>query len=275
MIVAPTGGDIRKHLSPFEDAPQSGEVEEWSPALPAWTLGVDGVDECLSNSSLTMAALHEVSPNRPLDAPAAMGFVVALLVRLQRGLRHSGRKHILWCARGFEAREFGALYGPGLQQMGLDPSLLRIVRVERDIDVLWAMEEGLGCSALAGVVGEVADASLTATRRLLLAAGKSGVPGILLRSSGPMAPSAAYSRWRVGMAPSLSPHSDDLIAGTDNRAFFPAWQVERAPQRSGNMNGQQTKGNTVGDYEKDCFHMAEALAFEQGAAKQYEVARAG
>jgi protein ImuA len=43
------------------------------------------------------------------------------------------------------------------------------------------MEEGLKCRGLAAVVGEATRLSLTASRRLQLAAGESGVTAILIR----------------------------------------------------------------------------------------------
>ena len=74
------------------------------------------------------------------------------------------------------------LYGPALLQFGIDPMRLILVRTRRDSDALWAMEEGLRCSQIAAVVGELGDISLTASRRLQLAAEETGVTAMLLRS---------------------------------------------------------------------------------------------
>jgi protein ImuA len=86
-----------------------------------------------------------------------------------------------------------------------------MLRVSHAIDVLWAMEEGLRCRALAGVIaeltGEGSIADLTATRRLALAA-RDGVGtqasgfGLLLRHKDTTTPSAAATRWQVAAAPS-------------------------------------------------------------------------
>jgi hypothetical protein len=71
------------------------------------------------------------------------------------------------------------------------------------------MEEGLRWPGLAGVVGEVGKLSMTASRRLQLAAEKSGQMAIAIRRWRRVAdaadlgqPTAAATRWRVSALPS-------------------------------------------------------------------------
>ena len=70
---------------------------------------------------------------------------------------------------------------------------------------LWAMEEGLRCGALGAVIGELwgdpASLDFTATRRLAVAAERSGVPAWLVRLGGAANLSGARMRWRVASAP--------------------------------------------------------------------------
>ena len=73
-----------------------------------------------------------------------------------------------WCRRQ------DGLYGPGLAAFGLDPGRLIVVRARTDKDVFWAMEEGLRCSRLVAVVGEVGALDCSAGRRLQLAARAGG-----------------------------------------------------------------------------------------------------
>ena len=76
--------------------------------------------------------------------------------------------------------ESGRIYPPGLGGAEL-------IHVEaRDAKLaLWAMEEGLRCSGLSGVIGELwgdpAALDFTATRRLAVAAERSRVPCWLVR----------------------------------------------------------------------------------------------
>ena len=77
---------------------------------------------------------------------------------------------VLWCLRQRD------LFAPGLAGVGLHPDRVIYAETWHDREVLPAMEEGLRVPALAGVVGEVARLSLTASRRLQLAAEASGVP---------------------------------------------------------------------------------------------------
>jgi protein ImuA len=78
-----------------------------------------------------------------------------------------------------------------------------VVRARREIDVLWAMEEGLRSGAVSAVLGEVAAAPPIALRRLQLAAETGGTTGLLLRPLGaPIAAGSATTRWRVASVPS-------------------------------------------------------------------------
>jgi protein ImuA len=102
------------------------------------------------------------------------------------------------------------LYGPGLALHGLDPRRIVLVRASRDAEILWAMEEGLRAPGIAAVVGEVGSLPMVASRRLQLAAERSGITSFLLRrwrDGGQAAreralPNAAVTRWRITALPS-------------------------------------------------------------------------
>ena len=115
--------------------------------------------------------------------------------------------------------ESGRIYPPGLGKG-------EIIHVEaRDARAaLWAMEEGVRCSGLCGVIGELwgdpAALDFTATRRLAVAAERSGVPCWLVRLGGTANLSGARMRWRIASGPSLANPFDPRAPGA------PAWDAE-------------------------------------------------
>ena len=129
--------------------------------------------DAVLGGGLACGALHELAPAAPFHLGAASGFAVAVAARAsaQGG---ASRGEVLWITTDFARGEGGGPYGPGLDRFGLSSSRLLVLTVSRPADVLWAMEEGLRCRALACVIaeltGEGAEADLTATRRLSLAA---------------------------------------------------------------------------------------------------------
>jgi protein ImuA len=158
--------------------------------------GVPALDTLWPGGGLPVGALHEAAGDAtPAGFAAATAFVAALAGRLP----HT----VLWCARG------DTLYAPGLAALGLPPARLLITRLHKDQDILAAMEEGLKHRALGGVVGEVEKLDLTSSRRVQLAAEKSGVMALVLRVPGKSRRSAdavaAASRWHIAAAPS-APH---------------------------------------------------------------------
>ncbi len=163
-----------------------------------------------AGSQSQFCTLSEAFPNTPTDA-AAVGFVVSSLPKV--------RAPLLWVQDWLSRKEVGTPYLPGLAGR-------RVIRVDlsRPADVLWAMEEGLRCKALAGVVGEIWGdppvLDFTATKRLALRAEHHQVPCWLIRRAASPDLSAARNRWRVTSLPSL-PHPEDAKA-----PGAPRWQVE-------------------------------------------------
>lgn len=112
---------------------------------------------------------------------------------------------VLWIEPEAAAFEGGALYGPGLELLGLPMARLIGLRVAHERDGAWAMEEALRCRAVAAVVGEFAreksSLDLTMLRRLALAAGEGGGLGLLLRHYACAQPSPAMTRSEIAAAP--------------------------------------------------------------------------
>jgi protein ImuA len=128
-------------------------------------------------------------------------------------------KPLLWVQDRMAILESGRIHPPGLPVRDL-------IHVEaRDAkDALWAMEEGVRCSALCGVIGELwgdpKTLDFTATRRLAVASERSGTPCWLVRLGGTANLSGARMRWRVGSTPSLVNPLDQRAPG------IPAWDAE-------------------------------------------------
>jgi protein ImuA len=121
--------------------------------------------------------------------------------------------------------ESGRLHPPGLASQDLIHVEARDAR-----EALWAMEEGLRCSGLSCVIGELwgdpTALDFTATRRLAVAAERTQVPCWLIRLSGTANLSGARMRWRIASAPSLANPLDARAPG------LAAWDAELFRARS-------------------------------------------
>jgi protein ImuA len=168
-------------------------------------LGIAALDQALAGG-LACGALHEIGPVAALQGGAAAGFAMALAALALTARTLHGYGQVLWIQPDFAAAEAGALYGPGLELMGLPLGCLAVLRVPRPRDALWAMEEALKCRAAAAVVAELAsrETDLTATRRLALAAREGGGLGLILHPDAApdsealcRPPSTAMTRWEV------------------------------------------------------------------------------
>jgi protein ImuA len=134
------------------------------------------------------------------------GAAFALALESQRAVPGDERPW-LWVQDRASLRQTGRPYRPGLPP-ALRHRLIHVVATTPE-GALFALEEGLRCRDLAFVVGEMAGnpraLSLTAQRRLSLAAEKHGVPLWLVRVGAERDLSSARQRWALRPAPSLSP----------------------------------------------------------------------
>jgi len=186
-------------------------------ALP---FGIADLDARLPGGGIQRGHLHEVIEGGPAGEFAALAtlFTAGIVARIPGP--------VLWCLRGRD------LFAPALARIGLHPDRVIYCETWKDGDVLPAMEEGLRCPGLAAVVGEVTRISLTASRRLQLCAGESGVTAMLLRrwrTANEKAfageANAATTRWRVSPSPSARGAFDHI----DRQR----WLVELLRVRSG------------------------------------------
>jgi protein ImuA len=180
-----------------------------------FALGTPAIDAALGGG-LGGGTLHEIAAAR--EVTAASGFALALAARsaswrrTSTGHSYDARKdkrdvstsggNVLWIAEDLSLAENGALYGPGLDEIGIAPERLITVAAPRARDVLWTMEEALRCRAVGMVIGEMRPRRIdqVATRRLALAAAAGNALGIILYTAPDDAPSAAVTRWIIGAA---------------------------------------------------------------------------
>jgi protein ImuA len=159
--------------------------------------GIERIDQHLPEGGLALGALHEVAGggNGAIDGAAAALFTAGIAART--------RGQVLWCVTRQD------LFAPAIAQAGLLPDRVIYVDAGDEPSVLACFEEGLRHGRLGAVVAEVAGLSMTASRRLQLAAEGSGVIGIAIRRWRRQAetaafgqPTAAFTRWRVSALPS-------------------------------------------------------------------------
>jgi protein ImuA len=160
-------------------------------------LGAALIDAKL-RGGIERAALHEVFARDPDDGSAAAAFSAMLAARACAASRP-----VLWVRGKASTR----LHAPGLAELGIDPGSVLLVAAPDTQSALRAGNDIVACPGIGAVVIEVDGRApmldLTATRRLSLAAARSGVLALVLRTGAEPAPSAARTRWSVASAPSL------------------------------------------------------------------------
>lgn len=182
---------LRARIGVIEGQRPSGEV-----AL--FALGHDALDRRLGGG-IARGRLHELFAAAPIDQPCVAGFALMLAVRLGSG-------PVLWLRQDGGVRGSGVLHAPGLAELGCDPSRIIEVQAPDEAALLRAAGDAVRCQQLDAVLIEPWKTArafdLTVSRRLAIAAEKTGVTVLLLRSGADPAPSAAYTRWQVRAIPS-------------------------------------------------------------------------
>ncbi|MGH6959120.1 MAG: ImuA family protein [Dongiaceae bacterium] len=182
--------------------------------------GIQAIDRHLPGGGLALGALHEVAGggSGAIDGAAAALFAAGIAARL--------RGQVLWCVTQQD------LFAPALAQAGLVPDRVIYAEAGDETSVLVCFEEGLRHGGLGAVVAEIARLSMTASRRLQLAAELSGTLGIAIRrwrrpreAAAFGQPAASVTRWRVSALPSTP-----LPVPGVGRA---RWQVELIRCRAG------------------------------------------
>lgn len=163
------------------------------------TLGLEALDARLEGG-LARGAVHEILPRTTGDATSASAFCLMLAART------AGAQGILaWIATDGQLRLGGMPYGPGVAELGMDPDRLFLVTAPDELACLRAAGDAVACAGLAAIIVDIGDArrlDLTASRRLALAAERSGVTVLLLRTGKSLIASAAASRWQIAAASS-------------------------------------------------------------------------
>ncbi|WVX51632.1 hypothetical protein ROLI_047340 (plasmid) [Roseobacter fucihabitans] len=166
----------------------------------------------------------EIFPDATKDA-AAIGYVLSRLTR--------SSAPILWVQDRLSRKETGQPY---LASIGIIRPIIT-VDLSRAADVLWALEDGLRCRALAAVIGEVwgdpAALDFTATKRLAMRSEAANVPCWLIRHAATPNLSAARDRWRIASLPSAPNPYDAEAPGN------PRWSLDLFRSR-GSQPGKWT-----------------------------------
>ncbi|KQS55123.1 hypothetical protein ASG17_03215 [Brevundimonas sp. Leaf363] len=186
-----------------------------------WDAGLQGrADAAFDPTQLGSGVLHDLYAESAADAAALNAFALGCAVRAARG------RTIVWTLQSMALHEGGDPYGPGLNELGVDPGQVLLVRTTDETALLGVGEEALASPAVGAVVlsawGEAKAFSLTASRRLSMAARGGGGTVFMARVSAEPATSAAETRWSLRSAP-----SDPLEADAPGRPRIAATLTRR------------------------------------------------
>jgi protein ImuA len=179
-------------------------------------IGLGPIEQAFPCGSFPLGAIHEFLSNSKEDTAVTGGFIAGILASLMG----SGGA-ILWVSSS------RTIFPPALRLFGIQPDKIIFIDLQKERDVLWAMEEALKCEGLAAVVGELQEISFTASRRLQLAVEQSRVTGFILHCNPRnLSTTACVSRWKITSLPSV-------LSGDMPGVGFPRWNVELLKIRNG------------------------------------------
>ncbi len=177
--------------------------------------------------------VHEIYAAETDDAGAAAGFAAAMAAGMA-----ATKGPVLWLRSRRSSSVAGVIQANGWAELGGAPGQAIVGIVPDTMALLQATADGLRNPGLGGVIAEgwgpMRELGLTASRRLALAAEKSGVPLFLLRVDAAPVPSAAQTRWQVAAAPSCAlpgrapglPTFDITLLRQRSGPSGLSWQVE-------------------------------------------------
>jgi protein ImuA len=177
--------------------------------------GLGPICQSLPNKTFPLGCVHEFIAGQAEDTAATQGFLGGLLSTIM-----NSNGVVAWISA---ARK---LFPPALKYFGIAPERIIFIDLQKEKEVLWALEETLKCRALTAVVGEVKDISFTESRRLQLAVEQSAVTGFIVRSTKLLNTTACVSRWKIS---SLSSEPIEDLPGIGD----PRWRVELLRIRNG------------------------------------------
>lgn len=191
-------------------------------SFPRYGLGVPPLDKALAGG-LALGCVHEFYAAEAEDTVATAGFAMAMALRREAG------GAMLWLRSRRATSLGGVLQANGWAELGGAPDRAVVGVVSDRVMLLRAAVDALRSAALGAVImeswGAMPELDLSASRRLALAAEKSGVPLFLLRCDARAVPSAAQTRWEVAAAPSRA------LPG--NAPGQPAFDITLLRQKSG------------------------------------------
>jgi len=181
--------ELRERISALE-----GGMSRTAGNIP---FGVSDIDAVLPGGGLAYGALHEFAGGGAgtVDGAAAALFAAGIAART--------KGPVVWCLTRPD------LFFPALAQVGLHPDRVIFVESDKEEDVLANMEEGLSFGGLGAVVGELVRLPMVASRKLQLAAERTGTIALAVRrwrrqteANDFGQPTASTTRWRVSVMPS-------------------------------------------------------------------------
>lgn len=186
--------------------------------------GIDlgAINGAFPNACFPTGAVHEFIAAGAEDTAATGGFIAGILGSL---MQNGGAA--IWISGS------GTIFPPALQSFGIAPDKIIFIQLNKETDILWAMEEALRCEGLAAVVTEIPDISFTISRRLQLAVEQSRVTGFIVRCKPRnVNTTACLTRWKISPLPS------DLASGMPG-VGFPRWNVTLLKVRNGKPGNWQ------------------------------------
>lgn len=188
--------------------------EGFKEALPTEKNYLGRMAAAFPNKVFPFAALHEFFCFHPEEVAATAAFVHGLL----SAYVNSGT--VVWVGSSQK------WFPPALKWFGMQPHQILFLRVTKEKDISWAIDEALKCSSLSAVVGELPELNLTASRRFQLTIEEAGVGCFVLRHRPQNLLTTAVSRWHIQPQPSLT---EKGLPGIGH----PRWKVSLLKVRNG------------------------------------------
>ena len=178
--------------------------------------GLGLIKNAFPNKIFPVGAVHEFISSGAEDTAATSGFVSSLLSSLM-----NKNSAAIWIS------STRTIFPPALKSFGIAPDKIIYIDLKKEKEMLWVMEEALKCNGLSAVIGEMAELSFTASRRLQLAVEQSQVTGFILRNNPrTVNTTTCVTRWKITSLPS---ELADNMPGVG----FPRWNVELLKVRNG------------------------------------------